>query len=156
MPIQFRATREPVSTEALLSEGSSGEYEASARNRRSAETHSRNPSSSLSRRLFVGLKIRATNFIGGMFYGRNCVARTLLSAREAPRNAPRSYPLSSTTPTPTRFTPEPDDYRKKQSSRQLQSLGRELDRIYLILRRSSTSFTIRPLITVPSESVVSR
>ena len=67
MPIQLRATREPVSTDALLSDGSSGEYDASARKRRSAETHNRKPSSSLSRRLFVGLKIRAMNFIG------NCV-----------------------------------------------------------------------------------
>src|SRR5207245_5998002 len=63
MPIQLRATRDPVSTDALFSEGSSGEYEASARNRRSAETHSKNPSSSFSRRLFVGLKMRAMNFI---------------------------------------------------------------------------------------------
>src|SRR5712692_10755789 len=46
-PIQLRAAREPVSTEALLNEGSSGEYEANARNRSSPETQSRNPISSL-------------------------------------------------------------------------------------------------------------
>src|SRR5262250_4005491 len=63
IPIQLRVTREPVNTEALLKEGSKGEYDASARKRRSAETHNKNPSSSFSRRLFVGLKIRATNFI---------------------------------------------------------------------------------------------
>src|SRR5439155_17719954 len=63
MPTQFRATREPVRTEALFSEGSSGEYDASARKRRSAETHKRNPSNSLSRRLLVGLKMRPMNFI---------------------------------------------------------------------------------------------
>src|ERR1017187_7570736 len=56
-PIQLRATWVPVSTEALFSEGSSGEYEASARKRRSAETHNRNPISSFSRRLPVGVKM---------------------------------------------------------------------------------------------------
>src|ERR1700726_2009973 len=45
--------------EALFSEGSSGEYEASARKRRSAETHNRRPVSSLSRRLPVGTKMLA-------------------------------------------------------------------------------------------------
>src|ERR1700690_45503 len=64
IPSQLRASREPVSTEAVLSEGSSGEYEASARKRRSAETHNRNPISSLSRRLLVGAKIRAKYFMG--------------------------------------------------------------------------------------------
>src|SRR2546428_10013714 len=63
-PIQLRAAREPVSTDALLNDGSSGEYEASARKRRSAETHSRNPISSLSRRLLVGAKIRDKYVIG--------------------------------------------------------------------------------------------
>jgi hypothetical protein len=56
-PIQLRAEREPVNTDALLNEGSSGEYEASARKRRSAETHNKNPISSLSRRLLVGANI---------------------------------------------------------------------------------------------------
>ena len=62
-PIQLRAACEPVSTEALLNDGSSGEYEASARKRRSAETHNRNPISSLSRRLLVGAKIREMDFM---------------------------------------------------------------------------------------------
>src|SRR5713101_6444920 len=87
-PIQFRALREPVSTEALLNEGSSGEYEASARKRRSAETHKRSPISSLSRRLLVGAKIREMDFMGALdiirHYRRRC-----------------------------QTTPEPDDYAKK-------------------------------------------
>ena len=62
-PIQLRAAREPVSTEALLKEGSSGEYEASARNSSSPVTQRRNPISSLSRRLFVGAKICEKYFI---------------------------------------------------------------------------------------------
>src|ERR1035438_10239229 len=60
-PIQLRATWVPVSTEALFSEGSSGEYEASARKRRSAETHNRNPTSSFRRRFLVGVKIFEKN-----------------------------------------------------------------------------------------------
>src|SRR5438270_5123144 len=62
-PIQVRAARESVKIEALFSEGSSGEYEANARKRRRAETHNRNPISSLSRRLLVGAKIREKYFI---------------------------------------------------------------------------------------------
>src|SRR5271165_2488905 len=58
-PIQLRAAWVPVRTEALFSEGSSGEYEASARKRRSAETHNRKPTSSFSRRLPVGTKMLA-------------------------------------------------------------------------------------------------
>src|SRR5581483_8060462 len=65
-PIQLRAARVEVSTEALLSDGSSGEYDASARKRRSAETHNRKPISSLSRRLLVGAKIRDRYFMGVM------------------------------------------------------------------------------------------
>src|ERR1700690_3352276 len=57
MPIQLRAACEPVRMEALLSDGSSGEYDASARKRRSAETHNRNPTSSFRRRFLVGRKI---------------------------------------------------------------------------------------------------
>src|ERR1700693_5007008 len=63
-PIQLRAAREPVSTEALLNDGSSGEYEANARKRRSAEMHNRKPISSLSRRLLVGAKICLRYLIG--------------------------------------------------------------------------------------------
>src|SRR5581483_3517721 len=99
MPIQFLAMRDPVSTEALFSDGSSGEYEASARKRRSAETHNKNPSSSFSRRLFVGLKTRSTTFI----VGTERVGQTLLP--------------------PKRSTPEPHDYHRNQSSGQLRTLG---------------------------------
>src|SRR5438445_10043229 len=67
-PIQLRAAREPVSTEALLNDGSSGEYEARARKSRSAETHNRNPISSLSRRLLVGAKIREKYVIGRIWH----------------------------------------------------------------------------------------
>src|SRR6266853_6703719 len=87
-PIQLRATWVPVRTDALLNEGSSGEYDASARKRRSAETHNRNPISSLSRRLPVGTKIREMDFMGALdiirHYRRRC-----------------------------QTTPEPDDYAKK-------------------------------------------
>src|SRR5581483_9811516 len=98
MPIQFLAMRDPVSTEALFSDGSSGEYDASARKRRSAETHSKNPSSSFSRRLFVGLNSRAMNFIGRM-----------RPAREKASSA--------------RVTPERDDYRRNRAVEQLRNLG---------------------------------
>src|SRR5271169_6660234 len=70
-PIQLRATWVPVSTEALFSEGSSGEYEASARKRRSAETHNRNPISSLSRRLPVGTKMLARKRMWAVSHGYN-------------------------------------------------------------------------------------
>src|SRR5581483_7240175 len=114
MPIQFRATRELVSAEALLSEGSSGEYEASARKRRSAETHNRNPSSSFSRRLFVGLKMRAMNFIGGTVVWPHCsVARAPSPANGASRRHSRTNAT----------TPERHNYRKKQTPRQRRSLG---------------------------------
>src|SRR5579864_3967880 len=63
-PIQLRADREPVSTEALFKDGSSGEYEANARKRRSAEMHKRKPTNSLSRRLLVGAKICLRYLIG--------------------------------------------------------------------------------------------
>src|SRR5690242_12034252 len=64
MPIQLRAASELVKEEALLNEGSTGEYEASARKRRAAETSSRKPISSFSRRLFVGTRARETYFMG--------------------------------------------------------------------------------------------
>jgi hypothetical protein len=63
-PIQLRAAREPVRTEALFNDGSSGEYEASARKRRRAEMHKRKPTNSLSRRLLVGAKICEKYLIG--------------------------------------------------------------------------------------------
>src|ERR1017187_5197031 len=61
MPIQLRAACDPVRIEALFSDGSSGEYDANARNRRSAETHNRNPTSSFRRRFLVGEKIFEKN-----------------------------------------------------------------------------------------------
>src|SRR5579862_9592365 len=63
MPIQLRAAWDPSRTEALFSEGSSGEYDASARKRRSAETHSTNPTSSFNRRFLPGSKIFEKNVI---------------------------------------------------------------------------------------------
>src|SRR5579864_2535582 len=63
-PIQLRAACAPVRTEALFHEGSRGEYETRARKRRSAETHSRKPISSLSRRLPVGTKTVVKKSIG--------------------------------------------------------------------------------------------
>src|SRR6185312_10334365 len=63
IPIQLRAVRELVRNDSVLKEGSSGEYEANARKRRRAETHNRNPISSLSRRLLVGAKILDKYFI---------------------------------------------------------------------------------------------
>src|SRR5580700_871178 len=92
-PIQLRATWVPVSTEALLSEGSSGEYEASERKRRSAETHSRKPISSFSRRLPVGTNILARK---------------------------RMWAVSSPDEKPSRGAnrPEPHYYAKKRTLRQ--------------------------------------
>src|SRR5580658_6669172 len=88
-PIQLRAAWVPVNTDALFSEGSSGEYEANARKRRSAETHSRNPISSFSRRLPVGKKILARKRRRAVFHtGQETVpcrksARALLLCQEA-------------------------------------------------------------------------
>src|SRR5437763_13818292 len=61
-PIQFR---EPCDgpKPAVFSEGSRGEYETRARKRRPAQTNSKKPTSSLSRRLSVGVKTRARNFM---------------------------------------------------------------------------------------------
>jgi len=52
--------------------------------------------------------------------GTNCVARTPLVRAGFPQNT------GSPNATPTRFTPEPDDYRKELPSRQLRSLGHQL------------------------------
>src|SRR5581483_1112648 len=132
MPIQFLAMRDPVSTEALFSDGSSGEYEASARKRRSAETHNKNPSSSFSRRLFVGLKTRSTTFI----VGTERVGQTLLPANREP-----------TLPHPKRSTPEPHDYHRNQSSGQLRTLGQYAMRKFhraFSGGRHSLCYTMRP------------
>src|SRR5579862_3043510 len=95
-PIQFRAAREPVSTEALFSDGSRGEYEARARKSRSAEMHKRKPTNSLSLRLLVGAKTCERYFIGAF----------------VPR---RKYPPVSG----ARSMPEPFDYDKNASRVQL-------------------------------------
>src|SRR5277367_2559480 len=71
-PTQLRAAREPVNTEALFNDGSSGEYEANARKRRSAEMHKRKPTNSLSRRLLVGAKICERYLIGDLVLRRKC------------------------------------------------------------------------------------
>src|SRR5271165_1545348 len=74
-PIQLRAAREPVSTEALFNDGSSGEYEAKARKRRSAETHIKKPISSLSRRFPVGLKMHARKSMKADSHRRHHIPR---------------------------------------------------------------------------------
>src|SRR5271165_1465160 len=62
-PIQLCAGRPAGGFDAVFSEGSSGEYETRARTRRTAKTKTRKPISSLSRRLAVGVNVRATMFI---------------------------------------------------------------------------------------------
>src|SRR5580658_715468 len=73
MPIQLRAACDPVRMDALFSEGSSGEYDASARKRRSAETHNRKPTSSFRRRFRVGVKTFEKNV---MWQRRRCRSET--------------------------------------------------------------------------------
>src|SRR5690349_8711662 len=63
MPTQFCVGFHAGRLEAVFIEGSDGEYEASARKRRSAETNNRNPISSLSRRFLVGVNAAETNFM---------------------------------------------------------------------------------------------
>src|SRR2546421_709713 len=57
-PIQLLVVCEGNADEAVFSDGSSGEYEASARKRSAEKTSRRKPISSLSRRFFVGVKTR--------------------------------------------------------------------------------------------------
>src|SRR5664280_3077788 len=57
-PIQLCAGLEAGGVDAVFNEGSSGEYDTSARTRRAAKTNTRKPISSLSRRLAVGVKAR--------------------------------------------------------------------------------------------------
>src|ERR1700724_1529392 len=95
-PIQLRAACEPVSTDALLNDGSSGEYDAKARKRRRAEMHNRKPTSSLSRRLLVGAKI-CERYLIGMFSP---------AQEDTPANGARSVP-------------EPYDYDKNKRRVQL-------------------------------------
>src|SRR5258707_9978127 len=98
MPIQLRAACDPVRMDALLSEGSSGEYEANARKRRSAETHNRNPTSSFRRRFLVGEKA----FEKDVMWQRQRWAT--------------AYPER-------RIRPEPNNYDKKQRFAQLGRRG---------------------------------
>src|SRR5262252_1505274 len=58
IPIQFCVGRPAGDVAAVFSDGSSGEYETSARTRRAAKIRTRNPISSLSRRLLVGVNAR--------------------------------------------------------------------------------------------------
>src|SRR5690242_10676351 len=58
-PIQLCAGRPATGLAAVFNDGSSGEYETSARTRRIAKTKIRKPISSLSRRLVVGVNGRA-------------------------------------------------------------------------------------------------
>src|ERR1019366_3079841 len=57
-PIQLWAGLEAGGVDAVFNDGSSGEYDTSARTRRTAKTNIRKPISSLSRRLAVGVKAR--------------------------------------------------------------------------------------------------
>src|SRR5271157_1028912 len=125
-PIQLCAGRPAGGFDAVFSEGSSGEYEIRARTRRTAKTKTRNPISSLSRRLAVGVNVRAMMFIlaygltaeppaaaglrGPMLpapsgAGRNGHATRSRSGRVIPRH-PRIGAAS---------TPEPNYYPKKAS-----------------------------------------
>src|SRR3954471_4464707 len=63
MPIQLCVGLQAGRLEAVFNDGSAGEYEARARNRRSAETNNRKPISSLSRRFLVGVNATETNFM---------------------------------------------------------------------------------------------
>src|SRR5271165_3701941 len=74
-PIQLCAGRPAGGFDAVFSEGSSGEYETRARTRRTAKTKTRKPISSLSRRLAVGVKVRAMMFI--LAYGLAAEPRRL-------------------------------------------------------------------------------
>src|ERR1035438_8536708 len=57
-PIQLCAGLEAGGVAAVFRDGSSGEYDTSARTRRTAKTSIRKPISSLSRRLAVGINAR--------------------------------------------------------------------------------------------------
>src|SRR5271166_6914918 len=88
-PIQLCAGLPAGGFDAVFSEGSSGEYETSARTRRTAKTKTRKPISSLSRRLAVGVNVRATMFI--LAYGLTAEPRRLPgSMLPAPSGAGRN------------------------------------------------------------------
>src|SRR5690348_15147968 len=59
-PIQLCDGRPAGGVAAVFNEGSSGEYDTSARVRRTAKTNTKKPISSLSRRFGVGVNARAS------------------------------------------------------------------------------------------------
>src|ERR1019366_9447522 len=65
-PIQLWAGLEAGGVDAVFSEGSSGEYDTRARTRRAAVTHSREPISSLRRRVAGGIKAPETIVMGAV------------------------------------------------------------------------------------------
>src|ERR1022692_4376684 len=89
-PIQLWAGLEAGGVAAVFRDGSSGEYDTSARTRRTAKTKTRKPISSLSRRLAVGVKARETIFI--LAYGFATEPRRLLGLMlPAPSSAGRQH-----------------------------------------------------------------
>src|SRR5271157_4665702 len=120
-PIQLCAGRPAGGFDAVFSEGSSGEYEISARTRRTAETKTRKPISSLSRRLAVGVNVRAMMFI--LAYGLATEPRRLRGPMlPAPSGAGRNGHATRShqghvIPQHPRFraagTPEPNYYPNK-------------------------------------------
>src|SRR5271165_3496259 len=120
-PIQLWAGLPAGGLAAVLSEGSSGEYETSARTRRTAKTKTKKPTSSLSRRLGVGVNVRAMMFI--LAYGLAAEPRRLRGPMlPAPSGAGRNGHATPShqgrvVPQHPRFgaasTPEPNYYRKK-------------------------------------------
>src|SRR5271165_5755884 len=120
-PIQLCAGRPAGGFDAVFSEGSRGEYETTARTRRTAKTKSRKPISSLSRRLAVGVNVRAMTFI--LAYGLTAEPRRLRGPMlPAPSGAGRNGHATRShqghiVPQHPRFgavsKPEPNYYRKK-------------------------------------------
>jgi hypothetical protein len=82
-PIQLCAGLPDGGVAAVFSDGSIGEYEASARNRRVAETKNRNPTSSFRRLLEVGVNSREIDFIEASSRGHDYLAR---KSRAVPRS----------------------------------------------------------------------
>jgi hypothetical protein len=108
MPIQFRAGRDPGAGAAVFSEGSSGEYEASARKRRAAETNSSKPISSFSRRLVVGVNAREKYFMGNDKPPRHHASANLREFRQSKLIMPETAAKASggvRTPNRRRLTP---------------------------------------------------
>src|SRR5664279_4280780 len=84
-PIQLCAGLEAGGVDAVFNEGSSGEYDTSARTRRAAKTNTRKPISSLSRRLAVGVKAREAIVMWA--FGRVAEPRRLRGLMPAPSSA---------------------------------------------------------------------